>query len=61
MKREAVILKRLGPIPFWRGQDKCLDSLRRIYDHAMEEAHHRLVKTDVAPAKQKTAKASRVC
>lgn len=31
MKIETPILRRLGPIPFWRGGTKCLDSLERIY------------------------------
>lgn len=38
MKVEAAVLKRLGPIPFWRGQTKCLDELQRIYQKAMEAA-----------------------
>lgn len=38
MKIETQILKRLGPVPFWRGQTKCLDELERIYRKAMESA-----------------------
>ena len=38
MKIETPILKRLGPIPFWRGERKCLDELERIYRAAMEKA-----------------------
>jgi uncharacterized Zn finger protein len=28
---QSSILKRLGPIPFWRGTVRCVDSLARIY------------------------------
>ena len=34
MKIESAVLKRLGPIPFWRGEKKCLDELNRIYRKA---------------------------
>ena len=39
MKIETPILKWLGPVPFWRGQVKCLDELQRIYTKAIEAAH----------------------
>lgn len=42
MKTDVPILKRLGPVPYWRGQDRCLDSLRRIYERAMEDAGRKL-------------------
>jgi len=38
MKIETPVLKRLGPVPFWRGQAKCLDELQRMYQKAMEAA-----------------------
>jgi hypothetical protein len=38
MKVETPILKRLGPVPFWRGERKCLDSLESAYRRAMESA-----------------------
>lgn len=38
MKIDTPILKRLGPIPFWRGEKKCLDELQRIYAKAMKKA-----------------------
>ena len=38
MKTEIPVLKRLGPVPFWRGEKKCLDELDRIYRRAMESA-----------------------
>lgn len=31
MKVETPILRRLGPVPFWRGSVKCLEELERIY------------------------------
>ena len=38
MKIETPVLKRLGPVPFWRGEKKCLDELQRIYNRAAEAA-----------------------
>ena len=38
MKIETPILKRLGPVPFWRGEEKCLDALERIYAKSAEAA-----------------------
>jgi len=38
MKIETPVLKRLGPVPFWRGGDKCLDSLETVYRRAMDKA-----------------------
>ena len=38
MKIETPILKRLGPVPFWRGERKCLDSLEEMYRKAVERA-----------------------
>lgn len=38
MKIESPVLKRLGPIPFWRGEKKCLEELNRIYKKAAEAA-----------------------
>jgi len=39
MKIETPVLKRLGPVPFWRGEKKCLDELERIYRRAIEHAN----------------------
>ncbi len=39
MKIETPILKKLGPIPFWRGNAKCIDSLEKIYRRAIERAN----------------------
>ena len=42
MKIETPILKRLGPVPFWRGEKKCLDSLEVMYRKAIERAERTL-------------------
>ena len=34
MKIETPILRRLGPVPLWRGETRCLDALERIYRRA---------------------------
>ena len=34
----AIILKRLGPIPFWRGHTRCVDALSKIYERAARAA-----------------------
>ena len=28
----AIVVRRLGPIPFWRGQTRCVDALAKIYE-----------------------------
>ncbi len=45
MKIETPILKRLGPVPFWRGTGKCLAELERIYKKAMAAARATGVQT----------------
>lgn len=40
MKIESPVLKRLGPVPFWRGGVKCLDELQRIYRQAAAAAEN---------------------
>ena len=42
MKIESAVLRRLGPVPFWRGEEKCLDALQRIYKKASSAAAERL-------------------
>ena len=44
MKIESPVLRRLGPVPFWRGEKKCLDELQRIYKKASAAATERLSK-----------------
>lgn len=48
MKIETPILKKLGPIPFWRGGEKCLDSLERMYRRAIERSNRVLQKSTPA-------------
>jgi len=43
MKIESPVLRRLGPVPFWRGSAKCLDELQRIYKKAAEAAAQKLL------------------
>lgn len=38
MAIKTPILKRLGPIPFWRGEKKCLDEFEKIYQKAISAA-----------------------
>ena len=45
-KKESAVLKRLGPVPFWRGERKCLDALGEMYSRAMESAARRLLAID---------------
>ena len=42
MKIESAVLRRIGPVPFWRGSVKCLAELQRIYKKAAEAAASRL-------------------
>lgn len=42
MKIETPILRRLGPVPFWRGSEKCLEELERIYRKAMSRCSDEL-------------------
>lgn len=42
MKVESDVLRRLGPVPFWRGTGKCLDELGKIYRKASEACRRRL-------------------
>ena len=44
MKAETPILKRLGPVPFWRGERKCLELLEEMYRRAIENARKNMVK-----------------
>ena len=38
MKIESPVLRRLGPVPFWRGTKKCLPELDLVYRRATEAA-----------------------
>jgi hypothetical protein len=39
VKNEIPVLEKLGPVPFWRGEQRCLSVLEPIYRRAMENAH----------------------
>lgn len=53
MKIETPILRRLGPVPFWRGETKCLDELERVYRRARTSAAERIGRTSVVESKPK--------
>lgn len=53
MKIETPVLKKLGPIPFWRGGEKCLDSLERMYRRAMDRSSRVLQQTSTKGAGKK--------
>ena len=55
MKSESAVLKRLGPVPFWRGERKCLDLLSEMYRRAMERAQTRLHNACPPALRPKTA------
>ena len=42
MKIESPVLRRLGPVPFWRGTKKCLPELDAVYRRARESAESAL-------------------
>ena len=42
MKVDTPILKRLGPIPFWRGEGRCLDELEKMYRKAITACQTRI-------------------
>ena len=42
MKIESPVLRRLGPVPFWRGTKKCLPELDLVYRRATEAASRAL-------------------
>ena len=52
-KIESPVLRRLGPVPFWRGEKRCLPELSRIYDRAMDRARAELIRpqADTMPVK----------
>lgn len=44
MKVETPVLSRLGPVPFWKGERKCLDQLEELYRKAAQCAEARLLR-----------------
>lgn len=57
MKITSPVLKRLGPVPFWRGERRCLDELAAIYAKAAAAAQAAL--GVAVPVDASTARASR--
>ena len=53
MKNDPAVLKRLGPVPFWRGERKCLDLLSEMYRRAMKRAQTRLAAEKSSPSPEK--------
>lgn len=51
MKIESPVLRRLGPVPFWRGTKKCLPELDVVYRRAREAAARALGTVDAVPAR----------
>ncbi len=39
MRNDPPVLRRLGPVQFWSGAQRCLSVLEPIYRRAMENAH----------------------
>ncbi len=52
MKISSPILQRLGSIPFWRGEQRCLDALDKIYRQATERAQKTLRRTSREQSKK---------
>lgn len=46
MKIETPLLKRLGPVPLWRGEQKCLDSLESLYREAVTWAQDQIARLE---------------
>ena len=59
MKIESPVLRRLGPVPFWRGSTKCLDGLEEVYRRASRAAAE-LLGAEAAPSPERR-KARRAC
>lgn len=48
MKQEFEVLKKLGPVPYWRGERKCMDALESVYRAAKAKADAILHREEVA-------------
>ena len=55
MKQEFEVLRRLGPVPYWRGERKCMDALESVYRAAQAKANALLHREEVAAAAPKSA------
>ena len=38
MKNEVPVVRRMGPVPFWRGERRIKEQLEEIYRKAIEKA-----------------------
>lgn len=38
MKIDLAVLRRMGPIPFWRGEKKFMDQMELLYKKAIEKS-----------------------
>lgn len=45
-KAKIDVLQRLGAVPFWRGEEKCLPAFENIYRKAMAKAKEALKRED---------------
>ena len=43
-KDDFPVLERLGPVPLWRGETRCIPELKVIYAKARDAALRRLAK-----------------
>lgn len=57
-KIESPVLRRLGPVPFWRGEKRCLPELSRIYARAMDRAREELVHPKSATSNESPTRGS---
>ena len=48
------VLKRLGAVPYWRGEEKCVTALENIYKKAMARAKEALNREDLRTRKTAT-------
>jgi len=46
MKLGSTAINRLGAIPFWRSEEKCLESLALLYERAADKARAALEKNE---------------
>ena len=58
MKIESPVLRRLGPVPFWRGTKKCLPELDVVYRRAREAAVRAFAAESAAVRRPRRGKAS---
>lgn len=42
-----ILIRRLGPVPFWRGEKRCVDSLSSIYNRSAKTAKEILIPSSI--------------